>query len=119
MGLLLLRLVAGIVLADHRTLGAGGRLGLENLGLENLGLAILNAIAIGTAILLWFGLWTPVAGAIAAAIPVWTAISHLPHAAGLSILMLEAAVGAALAMIGPGAWSLDAKLFGRKHIDLP
>jgi hypothetical protein len=28
-------------------------------------------------------------------------------------------LGATLAMIGPGAWSLDAWLFGRKHIDPP
>jgi hypothetical protein len=30
-----------------------------------------------------------------------------------------AALGAALAMVGPGAWSVDALLFGRKHIDIP
>ena len=28
-------------------------------------------------------------------------------------------LGATLAMIGPGAWSLDAWLFGRKHIEPP
>jgi hypothetical protein len=30
-----------------------------------------------------------------------------------------AILGAGLAMIGPGAWSVDARLFGRKRIDLP
>jgi hypothetical protein len=30
-----------------------------------------------------------------------------------------AAVGAALAMVGPGVWSIDARLFGRKRIDIP
>jgi hypothetical protein len=30
-----------------------------------------------------------------------------------------AVLGATLAMIGPGAWSLDAQLFGREHIDAP
>jgi len=29
-----------------------------------------------------------------------------------------AALGAALAMVGPGAWSIDARLFGRKRIDI-
>ena len=28
-----------------------------------------------------------------------------------------AILGATLAMIGPGAWSIDARLFGRKHIE--
>jgi putative oxidoreductase len=27
-----------------------------------------------------------------------------------------ALLGSTLAMIGPGAWSIDARLFGRKHI---
>jgi hypothetical protein len=30
-----------------------------------------------------------------------------------------AILGAGLAMIGPGAFSVDARLFGRKRIDLP
>jgi hypothetical protein len=30
---------------------------------------------------------------------------------------MAATIGAALAMIGPGAWSLDARLFGRKRIE--
>jgi putative oxidoreductase len=28
-------------------------------------------------------------------------------------------MGAALAMLGPGAWSVDARLFGRKRIHIP
>jgi putative oxidoreductase len=28
-----------------------------------------------------------------------------------------ATLGATLAMIGPGAWSIDAQLFGRKHFE--
>jgi putative oxidoreductase len=28
-------------------------------------------------------------------------------------------LGAALAMLGPGAWSVDARLFGRKRIRIP
>ena len=29
-----------------------------------------------------------------------------------------AVLGAVLAMVGPGAWSIDARLFGRKHINI-
>jgi len=32
---------------------------------------------------------------------------------------MQAVLGAALAMVGPGAWSIDARLFGRKHIVIP
>jgi putative oxidoreductase len=28
-------------------------------------------------------------------------------------------ISATIAMIGPGAWSLDARLFGRKRIEIP
>jgi hypothetical protein len=27
-------------------------------------------------------------------------------------------IGLSLAMLGPGAWSIDARLFGRKRIDV-
>jgi hypothetical protein len=33
--------------------------------------------------------------------------------------ILLGTLGAALAMIGPGAWSVDAGLFGWKRIDIP
>ena len=33
------------------------------------------------------------------------------------IPVMSAMLGATLAMIGPGAWSLDARIFGRKHIE--
>jgi hypothetical protein len=37
----------------------------------------------------------------------------------LWIYILLGTLGAALAMLGPGAWSIDARLFGRKYIDIP
>jgi len=66
--------------------------------------------------LLTIGLWTPVAG-------LFLSISELslllfPTING-SMHILLAALGAALAMIGPGAWSMDARLFGRKRIRIP
>jgi uncharacterized membrane protein YphA (DoxX/SURF4 family) len=33
--------------------------------------------------------------------------------------ILLGALGIALAMLGPGAWSVDARLFGRKRIQIP
>ena len=66
----------------------------------------------GTAILLLFGFWTPVVGAFVACRELWIVLSG-----GDPLMPLVlATLGATLAMIGPGAWSMDARLFGRKQI---
>jgi hypothetical protein len=65
------------------------------------------------AILIIFGLWTPVTGALVAAVEVWIA---LVYPGELWTALLLATLGATLAVIGPGALSIDARLFGRKHI---
>jgi putative oxidoreductase len=67
-------------------------------------------------VLLLVGLWTPVAGILVAIMEGWIALS-LPGSAALPAVL--AVLGASLALIGPGAWSLDALLFGRKHIEPP
>jgi putative oxidoreductase len=51
---------------------------------------------------------------VIAIVEVWVAYSSA-HA-GIPIML--ATLGATLAMIGPGAWSIDARLFGRKHIEI-
>jgi putative oxidoreductase len=73
--------------------------------------AIIGAAA---GLLLLFGLWTPVAGTLISVVETWNVLSH----AGNPLISVALAVfGVTLAMIGPGAWSVDARLFGRKHID--
>jgi uncharacterized membrane protein YphA (DoxX/SURF4 family) len=65
--------------------------------------------------LLVVGLLTPFAGIMAAAVEAWIAFSYPEYRwsqIGLAGLTLS------LVMIGPGAWSIDARLFGRKQIDL-
>jgi hypothetical protein len=59
------------------------------------------------------GLWTPAVGALVAVVQVWIALTG---AGDESVAIILAALGGTLAMIGPGAWSIDARLFGRKHI---
>jgi putative oxidoreductase len=59
------------------------------------------------------GLWTPATGIIISAVQGWIAFSR-PNGALNSIVL--AVLGLSLAMIGPGAWSIDAHLFGRKQI---
>lgn len=72
---------------------------------------IVNALAI----LLIAGLWTPVAGALVALIELWNAYSR---PGDLWFYILLGTLGVALALLGPGAWSADARLFGWKRIDI-
>lgn len=63
-------------------------------------------------ILLLVGLWTPVIGTLVAILEVCLAFV----ASDFLISILLATLSATLAMIGPGAWSIDAMLFGRRRI---
>jgi uncharacterized membrane protein YphA (DoxX/SURF4 family) len=82
----------------------------------------LIAIAAGASLL--FGFLTPVAGGLAAAS---LAVLALPvfadTAPALALDRLAAArlalVAAALVLVGPGALSIDARLFGRREIVFP
>lgn len=68
---------------------------------------------IGSGLLLCAGLWTPVAGVVFSIVALSSVLSGTgdPWAQ-----VLLASVGGALAMLGPGAWSIDARLFGRKRL---
>jgi uncharacterized membrane protein YphA (DoxX/SURF4 family) len=110
-GLLLLRLLTGASLVHF---GIGG---LHD-GTPPLAL-ILQIIGVASGVVLLVGFFTPVAGVLAAIVKVWIALArfHL-HSGDPWIPLAQAMLAAALAMIGPGAWSIDARRFGRKHIDL-
>jgi putative oxidoreductase len=73
-----------------------------------------HLIGAGAGILLLVGLWTPAGGLLVTIVELWVVLSRVGDP--LVPLML-AILGASLAMIGPGAWSVDARLFGRKHIE--
>lgn len=75
-----------------------------------------QSIAALGGVLMLVGLWTPIAGIMVATMETWIAFS-LPTSAALPGGM--AVLGVSLALIGPGAWSLDAWLFGRKRIEPP
>jgi putative oxidoreductase len=75
-------------------------------------------IGFAAAIFLLVGWFTPLAGILAAAAKVWIAIPLFSsHSGDPWVTLAQAVLAAALAMIGPGAWSIDARRFGRKHID--
>jgi len=65
-------------------------------------------------VLFLVGLWTPIAGGLIAAIELSVAFAHTGD---MWISIILATLGATVAIIGPGAWSLDARLFGRKHLE--
>ena len=69
----------------------------------------------GAAILVMFGLWTPLAGALAA---ILEAGSVIPLSCHTGEAMLAAATAVSLAMLGPGSYSVDARSYGRKTISL-
>jgi len=98
-GLLVQRLVTGIALFHDAT---------------STNAAVTPRVAEAVlAIFIMLGLWTPVVGTLIAIVEVWTA---LLYPGDLRTALLLATLGATLAMIGPGAFSIDARLFGRKHI---
>ena len=75
-----------------------------------------HIIGAGVGILLLVGLWTPVGGVLVTIVELWIVVSRVGDPL---VPMMLAILGATLAMIGPGAWSIDARLFGRKHIEPP
>ena len=104
-GLLLQRILTAILLI---------RLGvIELTGMSSTLSMIPQLLGAGAGILLLVGLWTPVVGTLTAVIELWVTITR---ASDPWISIVLATLGVTAAMIGPGAWSLDARLFGRKHM---
>ena len=106
-GLAFLRAVTAIAAVQH---------GIAGLWPSSLTLVSLQMMAAVAAALLLAGLWTPVAGGLMAAAELCFAFSD-PVDPWMHLMI--GALGVALAMLGPGAWSVDARLFGRKRIQLP
>ena len=76
----------------------------------------MELVRAGAALLLLIGLWTPVAGGLVAVVQFGLAWSHPSNPWSF---VHFGVLGAALAMLGPGGCSVDARLFGRKKIEIP
>jgi len=74
---------------------------------------ILIAAAWIAAALILIGLWTPIAAGVAA---VAEAAGALAGAPWLLAHIFVAAIAASIVLLGPGAWSIDAYLYGRKRV---
>jgi putative oxidoreductase len=78
-------------------------------------LFIKDGLGIVAGILLLVGLWTPIAGSLVAALGIWNSIAE-PGNPWANIFL--GTIGIGLALLGPGEWSVDARLFGWKRIDV-
>ena len=106
-GLLLLRLVCGAFVI------AGGLTTI--IAAPHTQTLLLPSLAVAAALLILVGLWTPIAGLLIVVVEVWFALSRTNSIAS-SVLL--ATIGATLAALGPGAHSIDARLYGRKRIQI-
>ncbi len=107
-GLLLMRLACGGVLMGEAVSRVRGTPASESF--VYVALLTLACLAMLT------GYWTRIAGAATAALEV----SLLALGEGNAVIhALLATLGLALALMGPGAWSLDARLSGWRRIHIP
>lgn len=102
MGLLLLRLIILVAAIHYAVTGLASAPTFSRIAIEGPAVLLLCA-----------GLWTPIAGGALSVLAFWSAFSGWGDPWGQAVL---AAIAAALAMLGPGAWSIDARLFGRKRL---
>jgi putative oxidoreductase len=101
-----MRLVAGTALVAR---------GFIDLQFAPFGVSsVLVVLAVFVGVLLLAGLWTPVAGSLAGVLGLWNAIYGTSDP--LASVMIGT-MGVALALLGPGGWSVDARLFGWERIN--
>jgi len=105
--LLLLRLVTGILLIYDGVAALRTGPGPQT--------TVLQSVAIGAGTLLILGLWTPIAGTLVILVEVCCAFLGTTHVRSNILL---GALGAALAVLGPGIRSIDALRYGRKRFDI-
>lgn len=107
LGLLLQRTVVAMLLV---------RLSVIHLINSPLSISMVPHIIGGCAAMFFLvGLWTPFVGTLIAVIELWIAATHFSDP-WISILL--ATISATSVMLGPGAYSVDARLFGRRHLEV-
>ena len=113
LGLLLFRISLSIALIYFVTPGRPAAKPSESIPFAR------DLIAALAGFFLIAGLWTPIMGSLVAIDEIWIALS--PYSSGREevwVHILLAILSVSVAMLGPGAWSIDAHLFGRKRFDI-
>jgi putative oxidoreductase len=106
-GLILLRVAAGGALATR------GLLAFPNTA--SVGSELFQLVVAAIGLLLIIGLWTPAAAAFMVILELWRMVSRRGD---LAVDILLCNIALAIALLGPGAWSVDARLFGWKRIEI-
>jgi uncharacterized membrane protein YphA (DoxX/SURF4 family) len=118
LGLLLLRVALGTVLIAP---SATVLVYANDSTFENPIVSLLEA---GSGVLLLFGFLTPVGSVLATLVSTGIALSWIPQDV-LNVIQpkpaaaLVAVMAAALALLGPGTFSIDCRLYGRREIVIP
>ena len=116
-GLLILRAATGA------TLAAQGLICLSSHFQESLGLLATEALLVATGLFILMGLLTPIFSVLATAECLSLAIFGISRSCGFldsKLIVLQVIAGLiAIAFLGPGAFSFDARLFGWKEIVIP
>jgi hypothetical protein len=102
-----MRLVAGSAMVVRGFLGLDGNLSIGTAS------ALCAGIALGLLIII--GLWTPVTGGLIALLEAGCLVARVGDP-WMHLFVATIAIG--LSLLGPGAWSVDARLFGWRRIDI-
>ena len=108
-GLLLLRLLVGVTLiAQTVTQFRSSELSASGW--------VLASLLLAAAVCILLGLVTPVVAIVIGVASVYLVVSTLPNSIqNLDVVVLSTAI----ALLGPGAFSVDARMFGRREILIP